>query len=68
MDQKTKITLEACRINAGKTQAEWADIIGVSPGTVSNWESGKSEPTLTQLRRISQHSGISMDNIFLSID
>ena len=64
----TKITLEACRINAKKTQAEWGELIGVSPGTVSNWESGKTEPSLSQLRKISEISGVPMDNIFLSVD
>lgn len=68
MDQKTKVTLEACRVNAGKTQVEWAALTGVSPSTVYNWEAGKSEPTLSQLRKISELSGISMDNIFLSTD
>lgn len=68
MEPKTKVTLEACRINAKKTQVEWADLIGVSPSTVSNWEARKTEPTLTQLRKISELSGISMDNIFLSTD
>lgn len=62
--QKLQITLEACRVNAGKTQPEWAEILDVSTTTVCNWESGKSEPPLSKIRIISDVSGIPMDYIF----
>lgn len=60
-----KITLEAVRVNAKMTQAEWAENIGVSKTTVNNWENGKSEPTISQLRIMSRLSGIPMDFIFV---
>lgn len=60
-----KISLEACRVNAKLTQDELAKILGVSKSTVVNWESGKSEPSLSNLRTISSLSGIPMDFIFL---
>ena len=45
-----KISLEAVRVNAGYNQKEWAEIFGISNATVVNWEKGKTEPTLSQLR------------------
>ena len=60
-----KISLEAVRVNAKMTQKEWAKLLGVSNSTVVNWEKGKTEPTLTQHRKMSEHSGIPMDFIFV---
>lgn len=60
-----KISLEAVRVNAGYSQKEWAEIFGISNVTVVNWEKGKTEPTLSQLRKMSELSGIPMD--FISI-
>jgi DNA-binding XRE family transcriptional regulator len=58
------VTLKACRVNADKTQREWAALLGVTNVTVVNWENGKTTPTLDKLRKISQLSGIPMDYIF----
>ncbi len=58
-----KITLKACRINAEMSQAQFAEALGVSPATIYNWEAGKTEPSLSQLRQISTISGITIDNI-----
>ena len=60
-----RITLEAVRVNAGMKQKEWAEILGVSVGTVINWEKGSTEPTLSQLRKMSELSQIPMDFIFV---
>ena len=60
-----KISLEAVRVNAGYNQKEWAEILGISNATVVNWEKGKTEPTLSQLRKMSELSGIPMDFIFV---
>lgn len=60
-----RISIAACRVNAELNQREFADKIGVSLATVVNWESGKTEPTASQLRTISQLSGIPMDFIFV---
>lgn len=58
-----EINLKACRINAKMTQADFAKAVGVSAPTVYNWEAGKTEPTLSQLRKISEVAGIPMDYI-----
>lgn len=60
-----KISLEAVRVNAKMTQKEWAKELGVSNATVVNWEKGNTEPSLTQLRKMSELSGIPMDFIFV---
>lgn len=60
-----RISLEAVRVNAKYTQKEWAKILGVSNNTVINWEKGNTEPTLSQLRKMSELSGIPMDFIFV---
>jgi len=60
-----RICIAACRVNAGQTQTEFAEKIGVTQNTVCNWENGKSEPDLSQLRKISELSGIPMDFIFV---
>lgn len=60
-----KIRLAAVRVNANMSQKEWADCFEVDPSTVSNWESGKTEPSASQLRKMSSLSGIPMDFIFV---
>lgn len=60
-----KISLEAVRVNANMKQREWAEKIGVSVATVINWEKGNTEPSLSQLRVMSELSGIPMDFIFV---
>lgn len=63
---QTEITLKAARINSGLDQKEFAKFIGVSNLTVSNWELGKTEPNLTQLKKISEVSGIPIDFLVMS--
>lgn len=61
-----EISIAAARVNSKMTQKEFADKIGVSLATVTNWEKGKTEPDASQLRVISKLSGIPMDYIFIS--
>ena len=59
------ISLKAARVNANMTQREWAESLNVTVDTVLNWEKGKSEPRLSELRKMSELSGIPMDFIFV---
>ena len=59
------VTLKAARINADLTQKELADKLNVTVDTVLNWEAGRSEPKMGQLKQISDLSGIPMDYIFV---
>lgn len=60
-----RISLKAVRVNADMEQKEWAKEVGVSVATVINWEKGNTEPSLSQLRKMSELSGIPMDFIFV---
>lgn len=62
-----RISLVAARVNAGLKQREMAKILGVDTNTIHNWENAKSEPTASQLRKISEISGIPMDFLFVSV-
>jgi len=64
--ENIKISIAAARVNSGLNQRQFANEIGVSLATITNWEKGKTEPDTSQLRRISQLSGIPMDYIFVS--
>lgn len=63
--EKVRINIAACRANTGLTQREFAEKIGVSLATITNWEASKTEPDVRQLRKISEISGIPMDFIFV---
>lgn len=58
-----QISIAACRTNANMTQTQFAEAVGVSLATIGNWENGTTEPSLSHLRKISELSGIPMDNI-----
>ena len=58
-----KITLPAARKNAKLTQKQLAQRCGVSVATIYNWEKGKSEPTVTQAKKVGEVCGIHYDNI-----
>ena len=60
-----RISIKAARVNSEMNQIEFAREIGVSLATVTNWERGKTEPDASQLRKISEISGIPMDFIFI---
>lgn len=62
---KPQISLAAARTNAKLNQREMAEIMGVDVTTIINWEKGKSEPSASQLRKISEISMIPMDFIFV---
>lgn len=60
------ITLKAARVNVGMTQAEAAKAIGVSKDSISNWERGKTYPSISLLSRIEEVYGVTYkDIIFL---
>lgn len=58
-----KISLEAARRNAKLTQKEVAERLGVSNGTVSNWENYVSYPDAEQIEKICELYGASYDDI-----
>lgn len=64
-----KLTLKAARVNAGLTQEQAADEIGVSRDVISNWESARTYPNVMNLKQIERVYGVSYnDLIFLTND
>ena len=59
-----QISLEAARVNAGMTQDEAARELHVTKQTLVNWEKGRSEPTISQARHISELYDIPLNYIF----
>lgn len=47
-----KITLKAARVNAGLNQADVANELSVNITTISNWESGKTKPSIENFRKL----------------
>lgn len=59
------ITLKAARVNAGLTQAQFSDVLGVSKLTVSEWETGKRRIKPIYLPAISRVLNVSMNDLIL---
>ena len=61
-----QISLAAARVNAGLTQREAAEKVGVSHVTLLNWEHGKTRPDIATARRLAELYEIPLDNLYLS--
>jgi len=59
------VTIAGARVSAGLTQRELAEILHVTTQTVCSWESGKTEPLASQLKKISELAKVPMDCILL---
>lgn len=49
-----KWRLCACRVNAGYTQREVSEIIGISESTIIAWESGRVAPKMDKAQKLSE--------------
>lgn len=58
-----KMTLKAARVNAGLSQKEAANKMGVTSGTLSNWERGRSYPNAINIKQIENVYAVKYDNI-----
>jgi len=61
-------TIRQLREAKGWSQAETAHRVGVAPSTIYNWERGKFEPRVAQLRDLAAALGVRMDEIALVAD
>lgn len=66
MDTNLKISLAAARVNAGMTQKEAAQKLGVSNKTLISWEHGESFPSVMQADEIYELYNRPKDSIFFS--
>lgn len=53
-----KWRLCACRVNAGYTQIEVAEKLGISEPTIINWEAGTTAPNMEKAQKLSELYGI----------
>ena len=60
-----KITLAAARVNAGMTQQEAADKVGVTKQTIYNMENNRNNIQLPTLLKLCEIYNISLDNLKL---
>ena len=59
------MTLKALRINKSMKQTDAAKLLGISVETLSNWENGKTFPSVMQIKKIEDLYGVSyVDIIF----
>ena len=56
-----RIQVKYARKNAGMTQADVAEALGVTKQTVLNWEAGKTEPSVAQAKQLSRLYRIPFD-------
>lgn len=62
------LNLAACRVNAELTQEELGNKLGVNKATISNWELGKTEPSVTNLKKIGEICNFPFERIRLAHD
>lgn len=61
------MTLKAARVNAGLTQKQVAEHIGVNKGTVCSWETGKTDPSIATFAKLCDLYGVQPNDVFLPI-
>ena len=57
------LSLKALRVNKGMDQREAAKLLGITPETLSRWESGKSFPNVPQITKIENLYSVSYADI-----
>jgi len=65
MAKKIKISLAAARVNANMSQSDTARAMNVTPNTVSNWETGKTAPTVLQMQKMCQIYKMPFDVVYV---
>ena len=58
-----KISIRAARVNAGYSQKEAADRLGVSNKTLGSWENGITFPPADKIAALCELYGVSYDNL-----
>lgn len=57
------ITLKAARVNAGLTQREAAEKLGISKGTLASYEMYRTKPDIEKAKQIADLYGTTVDGI-----
>jgi transcriptional regulator with XRE-family HTH domain len=56
-------TIIDCRKAKGLTQEQLAKLLGVTQGTVSQWENGLTHPAFNMLPRLANALGVTVDEL-----
>jgi transcriptional regulator with XRE-family HTH domain len=56
-----KDNLKSLRIEKGLGQVKLAELLGVSKSSISYWENGVQEPTMSALIKMAKFFGVSID-------
>ena len=64
MENNIARNITTYRNRKGYTQAEFANILGVTPQAVSKWETGAGTPDINTLPRIAKALGVPIDQLF----
>lgn len=62
-----KMSLKAARVNAGLTQEQVAEMMEISPTTLSGWENGDRRIKADDFKRLCDIYNVSMDAISLPV-
>lgn len=57
------MSIEACRLRAGKTIAEVSRELKVSRMAIWNWENGKAYPKTERLKELAVFLGVTVDEL-----
>lgn len=68
MSTPTADRIKEARRSLRLTQEQFAREVGVGVRSVPDWESGKHRPRIGALRRISEVTGVSLDELAPSAD
>jgi transcriptional regulator with XRE-family HTH domain len=60
--------LRAVRLDAGLTQKQLAEALGVAELTVSRWERGITSPSVARLRRIAELTASNVSSLIRNVD
>lgn len=60
-----RVDIRAARVNAGLTQKDAANALGVTQGCLSHWERGSGEPKVTMFFRMCELYGAQPNDVFL---
>ena len=60
------MTIRELRESRGWTRLHLAVMLGVTPGTIYNWEKGRNEPKATQFKALAEAFGVPTESIDLS--
>lgn len=63
-----KISIRAARVNAGLSQGDAAEKLGVHKSTISNWEREKTYPNAMEIKKICEVYGVPYDMIIFLKD